>query len=542
MTAPVETPEPTPAFATARPEPSGWAVLGVWSLASTVFGLLAMVPVIDGGEYRYLVDAQRVARGEVQGLDFFYGGMPGNALVTGLVFWLAGPSLLAARLLLAGVVAALLTAAWRLGSALDLGPRLALVPALAAVLPYVGTPLFYHPGWLAQAASAGALLALFVAVRDQRPRAWALAGGLAGLTACFDPVAGGALLVGGAVGFAWLARRESWPLDESTSAANAGFAGAIAPFLALALYLADPGALGRVIGDAWAATAASPGWTSLVREQLADPEFLRIPIADACQGLIAVLSDLWPFLAGLWALAWLARMPRSRELDARGRFLGLLAWITLALMLAGLVPSPDTLVAGAGMLPAALFTLLAALEDPRTGLPTEPGPVAGSAPVALAALALAGLLGTLDHMRVAPGLRPTIGSPEAIVRDHPTMARLRSDFGISPTLLTSGGGQVYNFYGPPNPVRALCWLCAEHGDWSAAEFRELSADLLQKPPTLIAILAPDQRVADAEMGVLLARYTFRASLTHVIPGEAEEARLHVYQLKVEGLDFRPRPR
>jgi len=503
----------------------------VWAIAASAFASVAMVPVIDGGEYRYLVDAQRVAQGQIQGLDFFYGGMPGNALLTGLVFWLVGPSLLAARLLLAATLATLLTAAWRVGCALDLGPRLALVPALAAVLPYVGTPLFFHPGWFAQAAIALALLALWHAARDQRPLAWGLAGLAAGLAAGFDAVVGGALLVGAAAGFGWMAKRESWPLDEATSAANAGFAGAMAPFVLLALYDFDAGAIGRMVGDAWAATAASPGWTSLVREQLADPEFLRIPIADGSQGVIAVLTDLWPFLAGLWALAWLARMPRSRELDARGRFMGLLAWVTLALTLAALFPSPDTLAAGEGMLPAALFTLLAALEDPRTGVPTEPGAIAGMAPIALAALALAGLLGTLDHMRVAPGLRPVIGSPEAIVRDHPTVAALRQDFGAHPTLLTGGGGQVYNFYSAPNPVRALCWLCAEHGDWSADELRELQADMLRRPPELIAVLAPDRRAADAELGTLLRRWVWVRSMAHVIPGEADEAQIHVYRRK-----------
>lgn len=538
------TPEPLPPTATEAAAPgrlrTSWLALAAFWLAC--FGYLTAAIFkgrYDGDEFIFTMDAARVAAGEVQARDFFQYIMPGWLLLTGLVYKIVGPSLLAARLLLAALIAAMATIYWRLGRALGAGRLVALLAALVPVVVYNGTQFYFGHRWFAQTMTAVALLFAWRALNRTDDRAWAWAGLGVGLTHCMHQQDGAVLFAGLGLGALWLAWYERWPLAQTAKRAGFFLLGWAAPLALLALYYLAHGTLGQLLYDThvWTVTQyRSPGnhndvdYATDLGPLIGPAPWISRPFFYG-RLLTTLVTDLLPALVALGGLAWLFGLGRRGGLDARGRFAGLLACVCVFGLLAAMRARADVAHLAGGMMPFMLLAVAAIAAYERTVTGALVGGLRWLPRLGLAAFVGAGALTTFELARHDPALRPSFTSPDARIQAHPTFAALRRHLQPGDTILVGGHGAIYNFYLAPNPTRFDYWLPPEQGFTNQAQFQEVMADVRAKKPRLVLMIAGRRETADANAQALLGMYEFVESLPHSQSGWNVELRVWVYKLK-----------
>lgn len=259
-----------------------------------------------GDEGVALVDAWRVASGQVPHRDFFEIVPPGSFLPTAFLFWMFGPSVVAARSL-AALYAVLL--GWLVdGISCSLGARSATRAWILAFLVPFGVWYWPIPShhWVATLCQLAAVLCLLKAAKDERGQAlWAGLAGAASAYACFTLQDQGGYFLGllGALFFPFLAaplrRRRllaAWATGGGTVAA------------AFALYLL-PRVSPSVLWAQWVSFPASRyreiagnrgglllGW-EVVRSSLESGVFSKAPIYFISHVAAGLVLTALPFAA-----------------------------------------------------------------------------------------------------------------------------------------------------------------------------------------------------------------------------------------------------
>ena len=243
------------------------AMLGLLAIA-LLPSLVTLAPNPDA--FTYLSHGLRLLEGQVIYRDFFEFTPPGAPLLAAAIFAVTGPSLLAARVVLA---LALLLGAYllgRLARGLGAGPWAATLPGLVLVLALFRFQPHWSYHWLVVPCVAGALLSACrgLAAAEGGRTAWTLAGlgaGFTGLLLHADGVVlaaalGGAVVADGVVGAA----------SARTTARRLGWLalGALAPIAPVVAWLAATGALGAAWYFVWVwpfAQYAIPGGPNDIR-------------------------------------------------------------------------------------------------------------------------------------------------------------------------------------------------------------------------------------------------------------------------------------
>ena len=459
---------------------------GALAAAAATF-LLALPVTFSAGTYldelTYLGHTRRVLAGEVMYRDFFEFLAPLSTYLPVPLFWLVGPSIVAARLLVDVLLAIAGACLYRLARLQGLPPWAAALPGpLVVATVYLAAPGYSHH-WVVQPFLWGAVLAASLAMERDRAPWWLGCGvlvGLAGLVLQSDGTALVAALVAwlaldvlvGGRAVARAATRLTWVL-----------AGAALPLLGVALYFAAHGAFGAAIYDTWLWTLSHYKQAGRINDVklLTDlspllattlPGFklwkwyghavlvlgtMLLPLAMA-----GVLLARAAGLAGTW---W--RGERWGLATARLAFLALVLLALEGVLVRGKADFTHDLYA----LPASLLVATVLAWRWRALLPGPELAAARALPLAaLLAFGAVGLAVNGDDYASDPERRLAWDGPEGRVAREPVIAYLRAHARVGDRLVVFPLGSLYYFRALPPATRFTHMLDPAEGYYDRNDF------------------------------------------------------------------------
>jgi hypothetical protein len=513
-------------------------------LAGWLLALLLLVPAVWTA--RFLPDelafcnlATLLAQGKVFGKEAFCLVMPGGFMLAALVFKLGGPSLVAARLLQAAVVAAMaVTYAW-IGRRLGLTRAQAALPAAVILLVIYGVYFYFGHRWFSQAGIAATLATAWWALGQPRARAWLAVGAMAGVTYGMQQLDGAGLLLGLLGAQAWLGWREGWrPGVRRLGAFVAGWA---LPLALLAAFLALQGGLAEAFYDThtWAiAQYRRPGNPNDVA-YLTDLSGMLTTTGPwisrtfwYANAAIVLVGPLLPLLVTLGGLAWLAGLGRARGRGDRVvAFCAVLACVCAGAFLAALRARADVthLLAISSPHWCLLAVALARWEALAAPLPLARGLAYLPRALAGAFVLVAAYATQLPAWRAGG---PWLASPDAAIAHHPSIEALKAMVRPGDTILAGMHTAMVNFYVAPAPTRfVLDWTRPEAGYTTPAQYAELLGEVAAHRPRLVVVSAEERAAADALVADMLGSYAFRTALPSPLPAWTLRFQLYVYERK-----------
>ncbi len=458
----------------------------------------AWASTLTADEFTFMSDALRIVRGEAIYRDFFQFMSPLPFWLLAAAYLLAGPSLLMTHVIqtLLVWVAALL--AWAIARHLGAGRWTAWLPGFAVAFGLYPHYVGYNHHWVALPLVLGALWAGLGAIATSRPRRWAAAGVLAGLTFVTIWIDGVVLLIAMApfpVLAAWLAGEGQRSGLRQAGAFVAGFA--VPPALAALIFTAQ-GGLGMALYDifVWPLTfyrggggindlafatdfptillpvKALPGWYG---------RLLHYVLLYFFFAVAAVLAAGWGL--GLFSRRWL-RGPGLREGEAA---LGLVALAALGFLALSTRGRADFVHVCMYLAPALIF--LTALVPRWAARFPEPdlGFLRVLPAAALAAFGLTGALMVAKGIAADPATWRSLASPDARMRETPIIAWLRDHARPGDRMVAMPAGGFYYFYGPPPATRNPYILPPERGYTPEAEWREVGAEIARHRPRFVVV-------------------------------------------------------
>lgn len=474
-------------------------------------GLLAVLaPFVWSSGWRedelsYLANAARMLGGEVMYRDYFELNAPLTLWLTAGVFAVVGPSLLAARLLVALAVAAAAGLAAHLVRRLGGGPVAGAVAAFALVLgAFRAFPVWNHH-WFALAFALGAVALVLRGLERPAGRGWLAAGALAG--ACLMSTQSDGVALAAALGLmlpvlAWLG---PWDARQALQAGGRLAAGLAAVVGATALVLALQGALDDAWRCAWvwprAHYQAAGGVNDLLFGHDLGP--LVSPANGPWPGRAGFLARLYHVIflfglvpaAALAALTWglgaiAARLREGSRLDAAQARWGVLALATLAftaLALRGRADYPHV----AFYAPWALVLAAAAADRLRAPLAALTGRAVAALPLAaLAAFVGSGAVVAVAEARLHPGHWLSATPPDARLADAEVIRWIRANTRPGDRIVALPQGSLAYFYGRPSAADMNVMLPPRHKYTDEADFRALWRRIAEREPALI-LVTPD---------------------------------------------------
>ncbi|MEB3222619.1 MAG: hypothetical protein VKS61_11125, partial [Candidatus Sericytochromatia bacterium] len=440
-----------------RPEAAALALL------LACLGPFAWSSVWQGDEMCQLYNGMRWLAGEVYYRDFFDVLGPASPGLAGLLFAVTGPSLLAARLLLVGLVA---LSGWlmvRLVQALGGGAVAGWLAAFGLALGAFRHFPFWNHHWLALPAGLAAALLAAGALTSGRRRTWALAGALTGLTGLATQTDG---LVIGVVTLVGLGARAWLGVGGWREATREGlaYAGGGTAVLALA---AGGLALQGALADAWRCA-----WVWPLTHYKTPGGFNDFLVATDLGALISPHAGPWPgrvgflarayhfvalyagfflaplagalFLVGLLATRGQA-LPSATSLRTSYVSALVLAFVTLACR--GRADLAHVaMYAPWGLVLLATGGELAHRALHRAGVP---GPLAALPLAALLAFVGTGALGLAQAMRQAPAAWLDPRPPDVRLADSEVIRYIRSHTRPGDRIVSVPYGGFHYFYGRP---------------------------------------------------------------------------------------------
>lgn len=495
-------------------------------------------------EFQFLYEAKQVAQGAVPYRDYFEFIMPGSFLLLGAWFKLVGPSLLAARLLQAVLLATLGAIAWRLTRALGVGPWLAFVPPMALVWVMLPRSFGFSHHWLAQAGVGVALWLAWRAMKRSDALAWGWVGLAVGATYAMQQLDGAALLAGLGCWALWLSWRQRWGAAMTLRRAAWFLAGVALPLALLALYFVSQGALGTA---AWATHvwplsqyrgAGNHNDVAYATDLASELATTGIWLSRGYwyAGLaLALVGTFMPLGVCLAGIAWLGGLGRSHAVDddrvslaaallfvagfmflaaCRGRadlphllFMELPHWV----LLTAAVAHGEQVAHGAGVGVRGLRWL------PRLGL---------------VAVVLAGAFRVAEVARRMPEAWLRLESPDRRIQATPALATIAAGTRPGDTLLTVPIGAVFYFYVAPNASRYSYWVRPEDGYTTPAQHAEILEAVRRKQPRFLIVTTHAGRAnADVAVREFHDRYVFDRELPYPSWEPRIPFKLYVYRLR-----------
>lgn len=470
----------------------------------TVFLLpfVFMTPLAPA-DYSNLYNGVRFIQGQVVYRDFFELIGPVSHWMAGVLFTFVAPSLLAARLLLAGL---LLLSGWlihRLACRLGVGPWLALLPALALPLClYRLYPVFNHH-WVVLPFVLGAWLAGMHGVETGRRRWWAAAGAMAALALLTVQTDGLVTLatLGGTIMVLAVLGGVTW--REAGRAAGALAAGTAVVLGAASAVLASQQALGEAFYHMWM-------WNLQHYKQAGGPNDARF-LMDL-PDLIAPHARPWvnqPFwygqlfhvaflyavvpLTALAAAAWglglgLRRLTGGGSPSPREGQRGLVALAGVAALPLLLSGRPDIVHVAFYAVPGLLLVTLGAELWRRDRREPAQALLAWLPSVAIAGFVATGAMLQAQDMREHPqAWLPSDGGPDGRMADSPLMRFLRQNTTPADRLVSLPVGGVHYFYGRPAGIRYNFLSPPEDRYNSEAEFEAVMAEVARSKPKFVLL-------------------------------------------------------
>lgn len=535
-----------PIFPTDRPTPfarGAWWPVAVWLAAFVTLLPFVFTSHFGVDEFQFLTEARRISEGAVIYRDFFEFIMPGSFLLLGAWFKLVGPSLLAARLLQAAVLALLATALWAIGRAMGLGRWLALGAPLVLLAVLVPRSFFFSHHWFAQA-GVGLTLGLAWWTLGRRGAAsWAAVGAAVGITYTMQQLDGAALLAGIGLGALWAAWRQGWGLSATARRAGWFLAGALAPLMLLALYFATHGALGDAIWatHVWSLTQYRAAGnhndiayaTNLPNEISTMVGWLSRPHWYAGL-LIAVVGTTLPLVLLIAGVAWLAGRSRATgPADRREAMTALLVAVTGMLFLAATRGRAD-LTHLMHAQPAHYLLVALAIAGWERQMATWPQAIGlrWLPRAALIGLVLAGGLRVAETARHAPEQWLRLSSPDTRIRQSEAISAIAGAVTPGDTLACVPIGAFYYFYVAPNATRFHYWVRPEDGYTTPAQHREILGDILSRKPRFVLVVTPlGRQAADAYVHELAVAYRFERTLPYPTQEPGVDFVIYAYQLR-----------
>ncbi|MEB3329676.1 MAG: hypothetical protein VKQ33_10630 [Candidatus Sericytochromatia bacterium] len=483
--------------------PARWPEAAALALLLACLAPFAWSSTWQGDELCQLYNGVRWLSGEVYYRDFFDILGPVSPGLAALLFAVTGPSLLAARVLLVGLVA---LAGWlmaRLVRALGGGVVAAWLAAFALALGAFRHFPFWNHHWLALPAGLAAACLAADALTSGRRRAWLFAGAATGLTGLATQTDG---LVLGVVTLVGLAVRARLGVGGWRAAGREGLAYLGGGLTVLGLAAAGL-ALQGALADAWRCA-----WVWPLTHYRAPGGFNDFLVATDLGALIGPGSGPWPGRVG-----FLARVYHFLALYG-GFFLAPLAG---ALFLVGLLgargqasPSPQALRAGyvAGLVlgfttlacrgradlahvamyaPWGLVWLAAGADHAYRALrQAAPGPLAALPLAALLAFVATGGLGLVQAIRQDPGTWLAPRPPDARLRDSEVIRYIHAHTGPQDRIVSVPYGGFHYFYGRPAAADRSYHTWPAWGFTPPEAWQALRARIAAEPPALLLVL-PD---------------------------------------------------
>lgn len=445
----------------------------------------------NGDEFHFLAQVKRIVAGEVPTRDFFEFVMPGSLLLTAAWFKLTGPSLLAARLLQGGLVAALALVYLRLGRRLGLSRGIAaLPPALLLGVFYAWHPAYSHH-WFGQVGVGAALLAAWWALGRERPAAWAVVGAAVGATYLMQQMTGLALLAGVGLWALWVAWRQAWGWRMTARRAGLFLLGVAGPLVALAGYFAWHGTLAQAVWmtHVWSlSNYRSVGNHNDVAfltdlSWMLSPRRIWINLPYWYAGLsVYVFTALLPLAALFGGGAWM--LGQARANDRRTAFVGVLVTTSGLLFLAATRGRADLTHIMYMAAPATLLLAVAIAESQRR----VPG-LLGRLPLLLAGGVVASqLYMEVQEFRQDPDSILSWKPPDARITEREAFRVLRAQVSPDDRILAINGAAeaaIFYFYLGRNPTRYTSWTTPEDGYTTPEQFREILGAVAASPPKLV---------------------------------------------------------
>ncbi|HEY9721566.1 MAG TPA: glycosyltransferase family 39 protein [Oscillatoriaceae cyanobacterium] len=480
-------------------------ILGVW-LVPFVFSTY-----FRPDEFTLLSGALRQLHGQVVYRDYFEFTAPLVTWLPAALYWLAGPSLLEARLLQA---ACLCLAGWQLyglARRVGCGPWSATIPGLAlGVVFYPIWPGYSHH-WITLVFLFGALHALFRALESRGARWWGLAGACGALDLLTMQSDGVALLL-----FLAATPLADWAmgarsLRSALMQTLAVLTGALPPLLACAAYLAAHHALRAAYVNVfvWPLTHyKTPGnvndikWATMLPGEIATntPHWVNLPTWYISLFHAVTLYALLPGVAAIavaWGLGLVYRRLRTRvPWRADERRLALVGALATGLSLVMLKGSGDTVhTAQYAILPLLFVTAIAARSldvwtAPQFAL------IKRLPLFALLTFVASGAWLFVCQARQAPKLWLSFGNPDAKLAHSPIFEYLMAHTDAHDTIAAMPFGGLYNFYTRPAATRyTLMGPLTEHY-YTLAEVLDFEQEIERNRPKFVVIDFPYRTIRD----------------------------------------------
>ncbi|HEY9723931.1 MAG TPA: glycosyltransferase family 39 protein [Oscillatoriaceae cyanobacterium] len=454
--------------------------------------VLLLIPYLltsgfHGDEFDNLNDALRMLHGQLIYRDFFEFIAPFSFWIAEATFALAGPSVLAARLVQS---AGLLLSTWQL---YDLARRLEVPPWLAALPGVILLGALYRawPGyshhWIALPLALGALQAAMRALDGPR-RWWGLSGLLAGLVTLDMQTDGPALvavLVGTSVLDAVLRRKDRAAALKDLGALTLGCA---LPWGLATLYFATQGALVTTLKLVWLwplhhykqaggfnDVRYGSDWWGEIRPIARSPLWLGRAFHLSGTYLLAPV-------AAIAGLSWFARsLIRRAWSDTSARWALVILWAiaNFALVVHGradypriaiyAVPSVLVLCAFAGR---ALSRRAAWKWFPTALLVTYAG---------------TGLFLLSRYMAADPATWCRLASPDQRIASLPVLSYLRAHTEPSDRLVVFPNGGLFYFYGRPAATRYTVIYPIGYRYMDPREIHEVWHEIAQSKPKYMVV-------------------------------------------------------
>jgi hypothetical protein len=485
------------------PSTARWPEAAALALLLACLAPFAWSSAWQGDELCQLYNGVRWLSGEVYYRDFFdILGPVSPGLAAGL-FAVTGPSLLAARVLLVGLVA---LAGWlmvRLVRALGGGAVAGWLAAFALALGAFRHFPFWNHHWLALPAGLAAAWVAAGALGSGRRRAWAGAGALTALTGLATQTDG--LVIGG-VTLTGLAARAWLGVGGWRAAGREAVAYGVGGAAVLAL-AAGGLALQGALADAWRCA-----WVWPLTHYRTPGGFNDFLVATDLGALIAPGNGPWPGRAG-----FLARAYHFVALYA-GFFLAPLAGgLFLVGLLAARGPaptSPEGLRAGyvAGLVlgfttlacrgradlahvamyaPWGLVLLAAGADHAYRALrQAAPGPLAALPLAALLAFVATGGMGLAQAIRQEPATWLDRRTPDARLRDSEVIRYIEAHTAPGDRIVSVPYGGFHYFYGRPAAADRSYYTWPAWGFTPPEAWQALRARVAAEPPALVLVM-PD---------------------------------------------------
>lgn len=492
-----------------------------------VAGLLALLaPFAWSSAWRpdelsQLANAARMLGGEVLYRDYFEILAPGSLWLAAGVFAVTGPSLLAARVVVALAVALAGWLACRLVLALGAGRAAGALAAVGLVLgSFRAFPVWGHH-WIALPLALGAALLAVRGVAAPRGRGWLAVGALAGACTMVTQSDGLALFAGLALAIALLGALGAWTGAEARAAALRLLAGAGAALAAVALPLLATGTLDDAWRCAWSWPAAHYRAAGGVNDALFghDLGWLLSPANGPWPGRAVFFARLYhlglayalPVLAAAAALAWALGLAARRlrgqaATPAQGRW-GVVAVLVLAFGAVAVRGRADH-VHVAFYLPWTLVLAAAAADGLRGLLRPAAGLALAGLPLgALALFAATGGVLAAHEARTHPDDWLAATSPDARLAAHPLVRYVKAHTRPGDRVVELPQGGLAYFFARPSAADMNVMLPPRFRYTDEDDYRALWARIAERRPALI-LVTPDHPV-EAELA---------EHLRHPLPG------------------------